>query len=606
VLARFVPQCGINEATDTPLQKYPREIIADVLAANDIVDIIGAAVELKAAGPARFKARCPFHNERTPSFTVSRDRQQYHCFGCGKHGNTIGFLCEHEGLSFTEALRKLADRAGIRLPAATEADNREEFLRSQLIEFGKFAARFFQDALAEPLKGSQCRQYLKGRTLKPETVKQFAVGYAPDDFSLLDKAKEAGFRENVLEASGLARRGERGGLYSFFRNRLMVPIRDVSGNTVAFGGRVLGDGTPKYINSPENALYRKSRVLYGLYEAREAMKSEKYAILVEGYFDLLRCFDAGVCNVVAPCGTALTSEQAALIRRYVPEVVVTFDADAAGVRAALRGIGVLTNAGLTVRALTLPDGKDPDDYIGNHGAEAFRELIRHAQDVISFYVRMSAERTTTIEGRTEVAREIFQILTGLDDEMRRDAYLEATAHALRLDKYACAQEYRKYKAEQAGRVVFRAEPKVVAPVFNQDDLAFLAAVLSSEMLLLQAKKELEGIPLPVTALGEVLAVLFESNGPDAALRLESDAAQALYAAASTAPEQPAEKTVELVTARVISLRREALLGEEARLTREVRDAELDDPARARELLMEKLAILRQLERLAQSKVARYN
>lgn len=588
------------------MQKYPREIIADVLAANDIVDIIGAVVELKAAGPARFKARCPFHNERTPSFVVSRDRQQYHCFGCGKHGNTIGFLCEHEGLSFVEALRKLADRAGIRLPVATEADNREEFLRSQLIEFGRFAGKFFQEALAEPLKGSQCRHYLNGRGLKPATLQQFAIGYAPDDFSLLDKAKAAGFRENVLEASGLARRGERGGLYSFFRDRLMVPIRDVSGNMVAFGGRVLGDGTPKYINSPENALYRKSRVLYGLYEAREAMKSEKCAILVEGYFDLLRCFDAGICNVVAPCGTALTSEQAALIRRYVPEVVVTFDADAAGVRAALRGIGVLTNAGLTVRALTLPDGKDPDDYIRNHGAEAFRNLIGHAHDFISFYVQMSVERTNTIEGRTEVAREIFQILLGLNDEMRRDAYLESTAKSLRLDKYACAQEYRKYKAEQAGRVVFRAEPKAVAPVLNQDDLVFLAALLTNELLLRQAKKDLEGIALPQSPLAEVLAVLFETNGLDAALRLESDAARALYAAASTAQEPAADKCVELVTARVISLRREALLGEEARLTREVRDAEENDPGRARDLLMEKLAILRQLERLAQSKVARYN
>ncbi|HOT50930.1 MAG TPA: toprim domain-containing protein, partial [Candidatus Hydrogenedentes bacterium] len=276
----------------------------------------------------------------------------------------------------------------------------------------------FQDCIGDVLKGGLGRQYLKTRELKPETVKRFGLGYAPDGGNrFVEAARAKGFKDNVIEASGLARRNERG-LFDFFRNRLMIPIRDISGNPVAFGGRDLGDGVPKYINSPENALYKKTRTLYGLFEAREGMRREKRVLLVEGYFDLMRCFDAGIDHVVATCGTALTAEQAALIRRYVPEVVIVYDADLAGIRAALRGVSLLTNAGLTVRAMTLPDGKDPDEYIRKHGPESFRALADAAADFVTFYVRMSENRLDTIEGRTAVARELFVILAGINDELR--------------------------------------------------------------------------------------------------------------------------------------------------------------------------------------------
>jgi DNA primase len=301
--------------------------------------------------------------------------------------------------------------------------------------------------------------------LKPETIKRFGLGYAPDGWSsLLDAARTAGFKEPVAEASGLARRGDRDA-YDFFRNRLMIPIRDVSNNVVAFGGRDLGDGTPKYINSPENALYKKSRVLYGLCEGRDAMRREKRAILVEGYFDLMRCFDAGIENVVATCGTALTPEQAGLIHRYVPEVVIVYDADAAGIRAALRGVGLLTDAGLTVRAMTLPDGKDPDDFIRAHGADAFRDLVDGALDFVTFYVRMSRDRLDTIEGRTTVAREIFTILASLNDELRRDEYLKRAARELNLHEWVCQGEFMKFLRDAAGRTTptaVRTAPSAVA------------------------------------------------------------------------------------------------------------------------------------------------
>ena len=334
----------------------------------------------------------------------------YHCFGCGKGGDALDFVREFDGLSFSEALRKLADRGGIKLPAPTERESKEEHERDQLLKLNRFAASLFENTLKDPLKGGSARRYLKTRALKPETSERFRIGFAPDSWDILTQAlRDTGTREAILLASGLLKRGDRGTTYAFFRNRLMVPIRDVSGNVVAFGGRDLSgdDAVAKYINTPENSVYKKGRVLYGLFEARDAMRREKRAILVEGYFDLMRCFDSGVENVVATCGTALTTAQAALLRRYVPEVVVVYDGDAAGIRAALRGVAVLNAAGLTVRALLLPDGQDPDDYVRGRGVDAFRADIDAAQDFVAFYVQMNADRLGTIEGRTDVAREIF-------------------------------------------------------------------------------------------------------------------------------------------------------------------------------------------------------
>jgi len=589
------------------LAKYSREAVAEVLAATDIVELVGASLELKPAGPARLKALCPFHNEKTPSFTVSRDRQIFHCFGCGKGGDAISFLCEYEGLTFVEALRKLADRAGVRLPAMSASDDKEDHLRSKLKELGGFAQSLFRECYDDPLRGSACRHYVKTRGLKPETIKRFGLGYAPDGWSnLADRARAQGYKENAIEASGLVRRGERGSLYDFFRNRLTVPIRDVSGNVVAFGGRDLGQDGPKYINSPENALYKKSRVLYGLHEARDAMRREKRVILVEGYFDLMRCFDSGIENVVATCGTALTDAQAALLRRYVPEVMVVFDADAAGIRAALRGVGLLVNAGLTVHAMTLPEGKDPDDYVKAHGPEAFSQLIDEAPDFVTFYIRMSAERAGTIEGRTAVAREIFVTLMSLNDELRRDEYLKRTARELRLNEWTCRSEFSKFLRDQTRRAASRGESSRPGaedgtrrpPAENEDDQAFVAALLGSDVLLKQAEGELDGVPLEDEPLGDVLRGIFEGADVDVTQRLDSDTARALYAAAAARAELDPDKTADIVRKRVARLKRDSLLTEARRVQDELQQAEeAHDEPRVVELLRRKVGINRKIEGL---------
>ncbi|MBN2309778.1 MAG: DNA primase, partial [Candidatus Hydrogenedentes bacterium] len=535
------------------MRKYSQEIVAEVIAANDIVDVIGGVLELKRSGSSRFVALCPFHQEKTPSFSVSRERQMFHCFGCGKSGDVITFIREYEGLSFGEAVRKLADRGGVRLPALTEWDNKEDQQRSQLLELGAFAAKFFRDTLGDPLKGGPGRTYLKSRQLKDETVKQFGLGYAPDSWNAFrDAARAAKFSEELLLAAGLVRKGERGSCYDFFRNRLMFPIRDVSGNYVAFGGRNLGkDEAAKYVNSQENAVYRKSRTLYGLHQARPALRQAKRAILVEGYFDLLRCFDAGICNVVAPCGTALTPEQAKVIGRYVREVVVVFDGDTAGVQAALRAVSVLTAAGLTARALALPAGQDPDDFILGQGPQRFADLVEEAPDFVTFYVRMNQARLTTIEGRTDVARELFGILTGLDDVLKRDEYLKRVAHELQLSPYAVQQEFEKTarQAEARRRPADSDEPEAVAmPAL--DDSEFIALLLISEPARDLVKTELEGVALPPGPLGEVLQHVLDDAAPGLGSRLESEAARRLYAAAANRDKPPSEKMETLVPRRV--------------------------------------------------------
>lgn len=585
------------------MAKYSREVVAEVLAAVDIEQLIRPSVELKSAGTGRLKGLCPFHTEKTPSFHVNRERQTFHCFGCGKGGDAVSFLMEHDGLTFIESLRKLADVGGVRLPAMSEGEDRNEFLRQQLQELGRFAATWFQEQLHDAMKGSGARGYLKKRQLREATIKRFGIGFAPEGWNNFgEAARKKGFKENVIEASGLLKRGERGSVYDFFRNRLMFPIREVSGQVVAFGGRDLGDGPAKYINSPETALYKKSHVLYGLHEARDAMRKSRQALLVEGYFDALRLFDAGIDNVVASCGTALTPEQARLIERYAREVVIVYDGDQAGINAAMKATGMLVATGLRVRAVCLPEGQDPDDFVLAHGAAAFLDAIENAPDFVSYYAQMSADRLNTIEGRSEVAQELFAIIAGLDDELRVDAYLKRTAQALGLNEQSARAEFNKYRRPEPGSGSRIERP---APVRNDraphpDDIEFLALLLQSENLAGLAREKLHETPLPQTPLGQVMArVLFDDH--DHAHVFEDEAARKLFAAASAAPEAEAEseQARDLVEKRLVSLEREAMRAEMVRLQAAIEDAERvkKDKELATNLLIQKIQLNQQLERL---------
>ena len=576
--------------------------MAEVIAANDIVEVVGSVLDLKGSGTGRFVALCPFHQEKTPSFHVNRDRQMFHCFGCNKSGDVLDFVREHEGLSFVEALERLANRAGVALPRLSRSQDGQDDQRGELLKLAKFAARFFRENLRDPLKGGKGRAYVKSRTLGEATVTEFGLGYAPEGWNALtDVAHAEGFHENVLVASGLAKKGERGTVYDFFRNRLMFPIRDTAGNVMAFGGRDLsGEAPGKYVNSRENAAYKKSRVLYGLFEARDALRREGRAILVEGYFDLLRCADAGIRHVVATCGTALTPDQAKLIRRYVPEVVVVFDGDEAGLRAALRGVSVLTAAGLSVRALALPEGQDPDDFVLASGGDAFRRLVEHAPDFVTFYVQVSSNRLTTIEGRTAVAREIFTILTGMSDVLRRDEYLKRMAKELQLSEWAVQSEFTKVvqkgkPAPQPDRPDEHAAP--VAQV-SRDDEEFVAALIRNEPLRDEVRRALASFALRPGPLAAVLGHIFEDTVCSTNDRIENEQARALYASAANW-DGPLRKELDLlVRKRLARLKRESLEAEAARIQEELRQAEQrKDTPRMLELLQQKVGIEREIQSL---------
>ncbi len=578
--------------------------MAEVLAATDIVEVIGASLDMKSAGPDRFVALCPFHNEKTPSFSISRGRQIYYCFGCERSGDALSFLCDHDGLTFPEALEKLANRAGVRLPAATEREDQETFQRKQVRELNAFALRQFQQMLNDPMRGGDAREYLRGRGLRTETVEAFALGYAPDGYEhFLTAARRKGYKDGVLEASGLARKGQRGGSYDFFRQRLMFPIRDAAGHVVAFGGRDLsGETEAKYINTPENAVYKKSRVLYGLYEGRTALRQAQTAILVEGYFDLLRCVDAGIPNVVAPCGTALTEEQAQILRRYVPEVTVVFDGDEAGARAALRAIAILVAAGLTVRALSLPGGQDPDDYIKAHGGAAFRELLASAQDFVTFFVGMNHARAETIEGRAAVARELFDILHGLNDALRREQYIQQAAKALGVHPWTLQQEYAKEQRRQGRRQAARETRDGEgggdsAYKMTEDDRMFIAALLQHAHLREECEAGFERAPLPGGPVGAVLSGLF-AHGPDNLSHwLEDPAARQLYGAAAAHDAIGEERAASAVRKRVLRLKKETLKAEAGRIMAAIREAEKEqDTAKVLALMKEKAGIQIEIER----------
>lgn len=576
-----------------------RDNVAEVKAAADIVEVVGGYVDLKPAGAGQFKAVCPFHQEKTPSFHVHRDRQIFHCFGCGKGGDVLTFVQEIEGMDFREALEMLAERYGVRLERYSGGKSHTDD-RTEMFRVSAFAARFYREQFLDSGVGDAARRHVFGREFAEETVKKFAIGYAPEGWQpLTDAARRQGFKDPILEKAGLTKRGSRG-IYDRFRDRVMFPIRDVSDKVVAFGGRTLGDDPAKYLNSAESPIYHKSRVLYGLYEAREAMRARCEALIVEGYFDLLRCFEAGFENTVATCGTSLTPEQARLIRRYVTAVVVVFDGDEAGRRAALRSVGILAGAGLTVRALALPDGLDPDDFIRERGPEAFGTLVSEALGVVPFYVRMNRGRTDTIEGRTAVARELFEVIRGLDDPLQHDEYLKLIALELRLDEYRCRDAYQEFVQGRQNRSISEQIPEKSRNFVNEHDREFVSILLEHPGRLREAWAALDGVPLPDNPVVDVVRSLAEAPEADPLERLEGEAARQLYAAAAAGPRtwDSDERAGELVRERIARFKRDALLQERNRLQDAIRQAQRQhDEDKLTELALRKISVDREIEQV---------
>ena len=410
---------------------YSDELIEEVRSRNDIVDVIGGYVRLQKKGSTYF-GLCPFHNEKTGSFSVSPGKQMYYCFGCGAGGNVFTFLMQYENFTFGEAMQQLADRVGIELPQQemTSAQKREADKRARLLEINKEAAMYFYRLLRSP-RGQNAYQYFKKRELSDETMQRFGLGYS-DQYSddLYRYLRSKGYDDQILKDTGLVTIDEVRGGHDKFWNRAMFPIMDVHNRVIGFGGRVMGDGEPKYLNSPETKIFDKSRNLYGLNIARSTRKNQ--LLLCEGYMDVIALHQAGFDNAVASLGTALTSGHANLLKRYTKEVYLTYDSDGAGVKAALRAIPILKEVGIVTKVINMRPYKDPDEFIKALGAEEYQKRIDEAENSFLFEIRImeSQHDMNDPESKTAFYNEVAKKLLGFSEELERNNYIEAVA-----DKY---------------------------------------------------------------------------------------------------------------------------------------------------------------------------
>lgn len=399
------------------------EIIQKIKEQNDIVDIISETVKLKRTG-RNFSGLCPFHNEKSPSFSVSQEKQIYKCFGCGEAGNVISFVMKTKNMQFLEALRYLADRANIHLDFGNKENNKTAQKKDLLYKINVEAARFFFSNL---MNNQKSKEYFLNRGIRIETIKRFGLGYANDSWNnLIYHLRKRGFSEELMAEAGLISiNKEKGTKYDRFRNRVMFPVFDYRGKVIGFGGRVLDDSKPKYLNSPETLVFQKGTNLYGLNFALKSNMQERYFIIVEGYMDLIALHQSGITNVVASLGTALTINQARLLKRYADKVVISYDADMAGQMATMRGLEILRNAGFDVRVLSIPKGKDPDEFIKSNGKEAFLKLVNTAEPLIDYRLRKAEEGINfrNTEAIIKYSQNVMEIIADLNP-LEKDVYIK--------------------------------------------------------------------------------------------------------------------------------------------------------------------------------------
>ena len=441
------------------MARYSDEIIDEIRQNNDIADVISQYVHLKRSG-RNFFGLCPFHNEKSPSFSVSPDKQIFHCFGCGVGGNVYTFLMKIEGINFIEAIQMLAERANINLPTLeNNADTAKEELKAKLYKVNAFTADFYHKNLYLPT-AKIAQEYVKKRKLSNETLKSFQIGFSGKFDELYQELKKQGFQEREILESGLVNKNEKGQYIDRYRNRLMFPICDVRGKVIAFGGRVLDDSKPKYINSPENVVYSKGRNLFGLNVAKKGDLSK--ILIVEGYMDVISLHQRGITNVVAPLGTALTQQQGWLLRKNAQQIILSFDSDEAGLTAKMRALEILQNMGCDIRILQMEGAKDPDEFIIKYGNARFLNLVDKALSVIEFKVRL-LKRNLNLENvndKIKFLNEIAKLISKIDNTIEREVYIEKIAKEYEISKEAIYAEVNKltYSDKKDEKVLEKTKP----------------------------------------------------------------------------------------------------------------------------------------------------
>lgn len=426
---------------------YSDELVEEVRRRNDIVDVISGYVKLKKSG-SNYMGLCPFHNEKSPSFSVSAHKQICHCFGCGKGGNVFSFVMEYEGYSFPEAVSMLAQRVGMALPEQemSEGAKREQSLRNKLFEIQKEAAKYYYSLLRTD-SGNIGRKYFEGRQLSKETMQSFGLGFASPSGGLYQYLRNQKYEDAILKESGLFTMDEKHGMRDKFWNRVIFPIMDVNNRVIGFGGRVMGDGKPKYLNSPETKIFDKGRNLYGLNVARNSKCG--HIIMCEGYMDVISMHQAGFKQAVASLGTAMTSGHASLLKRYTKDILLIYDSDEAGVKAAIRAIDICKDSGLSSRVVNLNPYKDPDEFIKNLGAEEFQKRLDNAENSVFFKLRMDEKNynMSDPDGRTRFLEAAAVYVSLMESEVERDTYIKSIASKYMTDTEA----FRKTVARTAAR-----------------------------------------------------------------------------------------------------------------------------------------------------------
>ena len=425
--------------------RYSDELIEEIRSSNDIVDVISQYVILKRSG-RNFFGLCPFHKEKSPSFSVSPDKQIFHCFGCGVGGNVIHFVSKIENLNFIETLQLLANRANINLPTLDNSyqDNKKAALKAKVYEINEIAAKFYHENLYKPTS-KEAQEYIKKRKLDNRTLKSFLIGYSGTFDELYKLLKQKGYTEEEILASSLVNKADNGTFIDRFRKRLMIPIQDATGKFIAFGGRVLDDSKPKYINSPENIVYSKGRNLFGLNIAKKG--DTKKIIIVEGYMDAISLYQRGITNVVASLGTALTEQQGRLLRKNSEQIIIGYDADGAGQAATLRGMEILQNMGCDIRVLQIYGAKDPDEFVIKYGPERFQKCVDSAISLVEFKVKILKQNLNleNVNDKIKFLNETAKILAKVDNSIEQEVYIDRISSEYGVSKEAVYGEVNKLK-----------------------------------------------------------------------------------------------------------------------------------------------------------------
>lgn len=462
--------------------RYSDQILEDVRQSNDIVNIISQYVALKRKGRNYF-GLCPFHNEKSPSFSVSPDRQIFHCFGCNAGGNVYSFLMKIEGIGFKEAVEQLAEKANIQLPKIESAEeNSKEELKAKVLKVNEFTAEYYHQNLYKPT-AKIAQEYIKSRKMNNEALKNYRIGYSGKYDELYQELKKQGFNEKEILESGLVKKNDRGKYYDFYQNRLMIPICDVRGRVIAFGGRILEDrkDAPKYMNSPENIVYSKGRHLFGLNVAKK--EDTKKLVIVEGYMDVISLHQRGIKNVVGALGTALTEQQGWLLRKHSEQIILGFDSDGAGQAAVVRSMEILQNMGCDMRVLQMEGAKDPDEYIIKYGTAGFNKLIENAISLIEYKVKVLKNKLNlenTVD-RIKFLNEIAKLISKVDNTIEKEIYIEKIAKEYQISKEALFAEVNKISyGNSNGTKILEKEKQVKKREVVKKDLNVSKEVIKRE------------------------------------------------------------------------------------------------------------------------------